>query len=366
MEWLDKVYFGNSLEDYAWFVGMVLLALIFRKFISRYISHFIYLLFKKSSYEVGRDQFDEMLKKPLNFLVLVVTLYIGSNHLEFPIEWHLAPPEEFGWRMVLLRAFHVAFIYAITWTIMRMTDYLGLIFLQRADRTESKLDDQLIPFLVDAIKVIVGIMAVFLVLAEVFDVNITTLIAGLGVGGIALALAAKESLENLLGSITIFFDKPFAVGDLITVGGTTGTVEKVGFRSTRLRTPDKTFVTVPNKLLTSTELDNLTLRTHRRARFFIGLTYDTSVEQMKAIVAEIQKLIDDHERTTSDGRVRFQEFNASSLDILIQYLVDTMDWTTFLDVKEEINYKIMEIVEKHGSSFAFPSTSVYIEKNNPS
>ncbi len=366
MDWLNRVYFGNTVEDYAWFVGMMLLALIFRRYVSKYISHLIYLLFKKSSYEVGRDRFDELLKKPLNLLVLLTTLFVGSNHLEFPVEWNLAPASEFGWRMVLLRTFNVAYIYAITWMIMRMANYFGLIFLQRADRTESKLDDQLVPFMVDAIKVIVGIMAVFLVLSEVFNVNITTLIAGLGVGGIALALAAKESLENLLGSLTIFFDKPFAVGDLIQIGTTTGTVEKVGFRSTRLRTLDKTYVTVPNKLLTGTELDNLTARTHRRVRFFIGLTYDTRIEQMKAIVTDVQKLIDDHPRTTSDGKVRFQEFNASSLDILVQYLVDTMDWTIYLDVKEEINYKIMDIVEKHGCSFAFPSTSLYIEKNNPS
>jgi small-conductance mechanosensitive channel len=178
------------------------------------------------------------------------------------------------------------------------------------------------------------------------------LVAGLGVGGVAIALASKESIENLLGSFTIFFDKPFAVGDVITLGGVTGMVEKVGFRSTRIRTYDKSIVTVPNKNIINTELDNLGVRPVRRVKFNIGLTYDTSIEQIKNIVDDIQKLVDDHPMTNEDGRVRFLNFGASSLDIMVLYYVNSPDWEDLIDTQQKINYSIIEIVNKHNSDFA--------------
>ena len=204
--------------------------------------------------------------------------------------------------------------------------------------------------------------ALFIIMGNVFNVNITALATGLGIGGIALAMASKESLENLLGSFTIFFDRPFTVGDNVTVGSVTGTVEKVGFRSTRIRTFDKSMVTVPNKKIIDAELDNLGMRPVRRVKFNIGLTYNTSTKQIKDIVSEIQKMIDEHPKTNPDGKVRFQEFGSSSLDILIIYFVDSPRWDELIDVREDINYKIMDIVKKHNSDFAFPSTTVYLQK----
>ena len=185
---------------------------------------------------------------------------------------------------------------------------------------------------------------------------------GVGIGGIAIAMASKESLENLLGSFTIFFDKPFLVGDLVSTGNITGTVEKVGFRSTRIRTFDKSVVTVPNKNMISAELDNLGKRKVRRARFYIGLTYDTSIDQMKKVVNEIETLINDHPRTDQEGRVKFQEFGASSLDIMVLFYVNSTKWDDFIDVKEDINFKIMRIVNDNNCEFAFPSTTVYLQK----
>jgi MscS family membrane protein len=176
-------------------------------------------------------------------------------------------------------------------------------------------------------------------------------------------MASKESLENLLGSFTIFFDQPFTVGDVVTVGSVTGTVEKVGFRSTRIRTFDKSLVTVPNKKMIDAELDNLGLRPVRRVKFNIGLTYETSAEQIKEIVKEIQEMVNLHEKTNQDGKVRFQEFGSSSLDIMVMYFVNSPRWEDLINVKEDVNYKIMEIVKKHKSDFAFPSSTIYLQKN---
>ena len=199
-------------------------------------------------------------------------------------------------------------------------------------------------------------------MGNIFNVNIAALATGLGIGGIALAMASKESLENLLGSFTIFFDQPFTVGDVVIVGSITGKIEKVGFRSTRIRTFDKSLVTVPNKKMIDAELDNLGLRSVRRVKFNVGVTYETSSEQIKAIVHDIQEMINLHEKTNQDGRVRFQEFGSSSLDIMVMYFVNSPRWEDLIDVKEDINYKIIEIVKKHKSDFAFPSTTVYLQK----
>ena len=157
--------------------------------------------------------------------------------------------------------------------------------------------------------------------------------------------------------------KTGAAGDTVTLGGVTGTVEKVGFRSTRIRTFDKSVVTVPNKNIISTELDNLGARPVRRVKFNIGLTYDTSVENIKNIVDDIQKLVDDHPMTNQEGKVRFLNFGASSLDIMVLYYVDSPDWEVLIDAQQKINFQIIDIVNKYKCEFAFPSTSVYIEKN---
>jgi MscS family membrane protein len=226
------------------------------------------------------------------------------------------------------------------------------------------MDDQLIPFATEIGKVIIIIFALFIVLGNVFAINITALATGLGIGGIAIAMASKESLENLLGSFTIFFDRPFTVGDIVQVGNVTGKVAKVGFRSTRITTFDRSIVTVPNKKMIDAELDNLGLRPVRRVKFHIGLTYSTSTDQIKKIVEELQEMINIHPKTNDDGRVRFQEFGASSLDILVIYYVNSPKWEDLINAKQDINYKIMDIVKKHNSDFAFPSTSVYLQQNN--
>ena len=269
-----------------------------------------------------------------------------------------------NFQSIFSKIFSLFLIYAIYKIFVKVIDYIGLILKQRAAETENKMDDQLIPFAIEIGRILVVIFALFFILGNVFDINITALATGLGIGGIAIAMASKESLENLLGSFTIFFDRPFTVGDVVKVGTVTGLVEKVGFRSTRIKTFDKSVVTVPNKKMIDAELDNLGLRPVRRVKFHIGLTYDTSTEQIKNIVSDIQEMIKSHEKTNEEGKVRFQEFGASSLDIMVLYYVNSPKWEDLIDVKEDVNYKIMDIVKKHNSDFAFPSTSVYLHQNN--
>ena len=353
---------GNSMQDYALFIGAILLGLIFKKLISKYLSNLLFKIIKTKYTDVGADTFNKLLTKPISLCVMLSVIYLGSSHIQYPPQWNLVSENEIGLRMIINKGFSLFFIYSILWILLKMIDFIGLILVKKSELTENKMDDQLIPFIIEICKILVYIFGIFIIMGNIFNVNIAALATGLGIGGIALAMASKESLENLLGSFTIFFDQPFTVGDVVIIGSVTGTIEKVGFRSTRIRTFDKSLVTVPNKKMIDAELDNLGLRSVRRVKFNIGLTYETSTDQIKAIVADIQEMINLHAKTNQDGRVRFQEFGGSSLDIMVMYFVDSPRWEDLIDVKEDVNYKIMEIVKKHKSDFAFPSTTVYLQK----
>ena len=363
LEFLQIEFLENSIKSYIIFGSIILLGLLLKSLISSYLRKIIYKLVGDKSNSDGKSEFDNLLKKPLNYFLLIIIFYISFNQLNFPESWDLVSSNEIGLKMILEKGVSLLILITVFWTLLRVIDYIGDRLKFKAEKTESKVDDQLIPFAIEIGKVLVVIFGALILLSNVFNVDITALAAGLGVGGVAIALASKESLENLLGSFTIFFDKPFQVGDIITVGSITGVVEKVGFRSTRVRTFDKSLVTIPNKNLINSELDNLSLKPVRKVKIDIGLTYNTTVDQIKNIVKDIQDLVDDHPNTNEDGLVRFMNFGASSLDIMVVYFTNSPDWKLLVDTRQEINFKIIEIVKKHGSDFAFPSTSLYFENN---
>ena len=363
LEFLQTEFLENSIKSYILFASILLLGLLFKSLISSYFRKIIYKVVGDSSNTDGKSEFDLLLKKPLRYFLIILILFFSFNQLSFPKSWNLIGSEELGIKMILDKGVSFLILITVFWTVIRIIDYVGLRLKSRAEKTESKMDDQLIPFAIEIGKVLVFIFGALIILSNIFNVDVTALAAGLGVGGVAVALASKESLENLLGSFTIFFDKPFQVGDIITIGSITGVVEKVGFRSTRVRTFDKSLVTIPNKNLINSELDNLSLKPVRKVKIDIGLTYNTSVDQIKNIVKDIQELVDGHPNTNEDGLVRFMNFGASSLDIMVVYFTNSPDWKILVDTKQEINYKIIEIVKKHGSDFAFPSTSLYFENN---
>ena len=363
MEFLNYEFLGNSITDYLYFLSSFLVGLLLIIPFRLVISKLLFRLFDKDKNVDDNEKFNSLLKKPLQYFLTLLVLYFSVQFISLPEFLSSTDGGDLNLVEYLDKAFNLFLLITIFWTINRAIDFIGFKLKNKALKTESKVDDQLIPFAIDIAKVLTIVLGLVMILGNVFDVNVTALVTGLGIGGVAFALASKESLENLLGSFTIFFDKPFTVGDIVTLGGVTGTVEKVGFRSTRIRTFDKSVVTVPNKNIISTELDNLGARPVRRVKFNIGLTYDTSVENIKNIVGDIQKLIDEHPMTNQEGKVSFLEFGPSSLDIMVLYYVDSPDWEVLIDAKQKINFDIIDIVNKYNCEFAFPSTSVYIEKN---
>jgi len=196
-------------------------------------------------------------------------------------------------------------------------------------------------------------------------VDVTTGIAALGIGGIALALGAQKSVENLVGSITVIFDQPARVGDFCSVSGIKGTVEQIGMRSTRLRTLERTIVTIPNGEFASAKIENYTRRDCFLFNPTLGLRYETTMKQLKSLQQSFKDvLISQEEVIPQTIRVRFLEFGADTLNIEIFSHIQTDNYNSFLEIQEILNFTIMDIVEKSGTDFAFPSQTIYLAKNN--
>jgi MscS family membrane protein len=344
---MQHLFLGNTFHDYLTALIILAVGIVCQLLFTKIIARLFFKILQKYSTETHFEDFVPLVRKPLSIFILLVTFYIAFNVLSFPTAWHLAAPHQFGLRYVLNKVFQLSIVVVLTWMLLRLVDYFGLVLMRRAHASESKFDDQIIPFFKESIKVIVLILAVFFVLGALFHINIASLVAGLGIGGLAVALAAKETLENLIGSFTIFLDKPFHVGDIVQFGTTTGTVERIGFRSTKLRTFEKTILVVPNKKIVDAELDNLSQRTERRVKQMLQLQQPKDINVLKAALAEIEHYVATHEQTTHEQKIRLDNFSAGSINILLYYFVRPVDWDLYIDIKSDINFTIVEILLKH-------------------
>ena len=365
-ELLNHPYLENPLSDLLWCAGILVIGLLLRRAISWLISRFVFRFLKKQSAGfVSVGEFLKLIRSPVEWLFLLIVVYVAFTYVRFPPSWNLVSVEKIGLRMLLLRGFYILFILAVARILLRFADYGSIVFIRRAETTQSTTDNQVVPFVREVTKVFIVIFTFLFTLGTVFGLDVASVVAGLGLGGLAVALAAKESLENLFASFTIFLDKPFVTGDFVKVGNLEGTIEKVGFRSTRIRTPDKSFLTVPNKMLIDQALDNLSYRQFRRARFVIQLQYDTPAKKLKDIMADIRLSLAAHPMTHDEApAIYFDELGESSLKILVIFFVNTADWGAFMQAKEEIIFSIMDIVKNHEAEFAFPSRKIYIQSDN--
>ncbi|MDG1218999.1 MAG: mechanosensitive ion channel, partial [Flavobacteriaceae bacterium] len=250
LEFLNIEFFENTLKDYLVFLLFIVFGYIIIIPVKSMIIKILFKFFGKDHNDIDTLEFKNLLNKPLQYFLILILFFFSLKIINIPT-FLTSSEEGIDISVIALKGFNFLLLTTVFWVILRSIDFVGFKLKNKALETESKVDDQLIPFAIDLAKVISIVLGAVMILGDVFDVNITALVTGLGIGGVAFALASKESLENLLGSFTIFFDKPFTVGDTVTLGGVTGTVEKVGFRSTRIRTFDKSIVTVPNKNIIS-------------------------------------------------------------------------------------------------------------------
>jgi MscS family membrane protein len=258
------------------------------------------------------------------------------------------------------------------WKVLTLTGCGWLLFraldgvtsrLEKSAEERNTLALSFIPILRKMGKILVFFLVVLAAL-DVIGVNVVAALAGLGLGGLAVAFAAQKTLENVFGAVAIAGDRPFRVGDFVTVGDVTGTVEDVGLRSTKIRTLQRTLVSMPNSAVVNGNVTNYAVRDRIFYNFTIGVVYGTTAAQLTYIIDEIRRLLLGDPRVYLDvQRTRFKAFGAFSLDIEVFAWINTTDYTRYTEIAEDLNFKIMEIVERSGSSFAFPSQTLYLGRD---
>ncbi|MBC8172857.1 MAG: mechanosensitive ion channel family protein [Chitinophagales bacterium] len=362
-DFFDNVYLNNTFRQYAWLLGAILFVIIFKTVISKLISKMLFALIRKTKASGKGELFLQLILKPLEYFILLETIFIGINTLHTPNSFK----EEWmgtSWQQILYSAYHFLLILNIAWIVSRLADFFISIMRMKAALTEDPGDDQLVSFLKDVLKVLVWTAATFILLGYIFNINVTSLVAGAGIAGIAIAFAAQETLQNIMGSIAIFTEKPFVVGDLVEVNGITGTIVKVGFRSTRVRTMDTSYLTIPNKNIVNNTISNLKIRTSRRLQFIIGLPYETSDDALKKIIADIKKYGDAHKLHNDENVVTLYNFGASALEIWVELFFSYMNWEKWMQLRNDVMFDVMKIVKENGGRFAYPTQIIHV-KNDP-
>ena len=325
--------------------------LFLRKVFSKYIIKILNKLSKKTSSEID-DKLIESFKKPLSGIFVVIGLLIAIYIL--PVSTEIKATVYVLSRSII--------IILIAWGIYNFLDTSSILFFGIQKRAGFDLNQAVAPFVSKLLKAVLMTLAGVLVISEL-GYDISGFIAGLGLGGLAFALAAQDTAANIFGGIIILFDKPFTVGDWVYTPSVEGVVEEINLRSTRVRTFAQSLVVMPNSKLTNEPITNWSKMGKRRINFNIGVTYGTSKETLQKSVNRIRRMLEEHPEVHKETIfVTFDNFNDSSLDIFLYFFTNTVDWEKYLKIKEDVNYKIMEIIEQEGTSFAFPSRSIYIEQ----
>ena len=347
--WLYESVIGIEVWQ---FIGLAVLAVIIAVLRFALLRIALYAIRQRTAEE--RHEFwareQKRLELPVLLIVAALTILVGFPVLDFD------PDVE----NVVKTFASLASALAATLLGLRMVDVATDYWADVAERTDSQLDDQLVPLARTAGKVFVGVVGAIFVLQNL-NINITSLVAGLGIGGVAVALASQDSIKNLLGGATILADKPFQVGDWVVIGGYEGTVEQVGFRSTRIRTFADSLITMPNARITDTEVNNMGRRSWRRYSTTLGLAYYTDPDRIQAFVEGVRAIVLANPKMRHDYYiVEFITFAASSLNIMVYTFIDAADWNEELRTRHIFNLDILRLAERLEVDFAFPTQTLHV------
>ena len=286
--------------------------------------------------------------RPLGIMAMAVVWWLGVNAIGLPETAQL----------ILLVAVKALTSITAVWAAYRLVDLFAVWLTVRAQHTHNKIDDVLAPLIPRTLKIFVTVVGVVFV-ADNLNINITGLLAGLGLGGLAFALAAKDMVQNLFGSVTVLLDRTFTVGDWIVVDGVEGTVERMGFRSTRVRTFYNSMVSIPNSKFITAKVDNMGERRYRRYKAHFGIAYDTPPEKIEAFCEGLRELVRQHPYMRKDYfHVYLNELGAHSLDVLVYVFWQTPDWATELRERHRFLLDALRLAGQLGVEYAFPTQTI--------
>jgi MscS family membrane protein len=363
---LHKVFLDNTVLDYLITAGIILLVLVLKTILSKYVAGLISRMVINNKQQDNRVLFRGLVVPPIRLFVMVLTVIIAISRLNYPTVLSV-PIYRTNLHDILESVARAVLIISFIWLCNRMVAYVAALLHAKAQETNDRTDDQLIVFFRDFLKVLIWIIGVLLILKFSFGFAMSNVFTGLSIVGAALALAFRESLENLIASFIIFFDKPFTIGDLVKVQAITGTVESIGLRSTRIRTTEKTYVTVPNKQMVDTMLDNQSLRTQRNVLTVLEVELTSNVAQISAVISAIENLLQQEE--ILDRNVYLSDTGKQANIIQVEYFV-TMDLPVkdFFKLRETINLSILNILKENQVQLAATAREIGFDKwrSNPS
>jgi MscS family membrane protein len=344
MNFLDEMIFDNSIRSYLVILAVILPVLLFRNLLSKGIASLLFIPIKRNWKKVNKKEFVSLTIKPLSWFIIIIIVVFSIEKLNFPLLWHFKI-HGITSNEILQKIGTTAIIISFFYFVISLIDFVALLMEQNTN-AEDKSHGQIVLFFRDLLKVFVGIIGLLFVIKAAFNQDIGSLLTGLSIVGAALALAAKESIENLIASFIIFFDKPFFTGDHVKVNNVVGEVEHIGLRSTRIRTLEKTLVTVPNKLMVDTVVDNMSMRNKWRAEIKLTLSEKTTTDALKRLVEEINTTLQNEQKNIVKYSVVFTDYNKDGITLLIEYFTEVLTKVEFDAVKHRTNFKIMELMEK--------------------
>lgn len=343
---------GIPLWQYLASAIYVVLAFVAARLVNYLVTVQLRKLFTRMKWSFG-EVIVKLLHGPVRMLVLVILLQMGLRLFQWP-------PWLEGW---LSKAFKVLLACSVTFMALKLVDLVGTFWRERAAaKADKTFNDLLIPLISKTLKGFIIIMAV-LVTLDNLNFNIRTLLAGVSISGLALGLAAQDTIGNLFGAAAVFVDKPFKIGDRIQTNGIDGTVEEIGLRSTRVRNLDGHLITVPNKTMGNSTITNVSRRPNIKTVMNIGITYDTPAARVQEAVKTLNEVYKSH-AMTHDLIVGFNNFADSSLNILVVHWWKGLDFKEYLAGLEGMNIEVKRRFDEAGINFAFPSRTVYLRQDN--
>lgn len=348
-EILNYTVFDIRILDLSIAIIILMLSFLLRQVISKIIIKTLKELTAKTKTTLD-DTIVEVLEEPLKLSSVVFGFFLAKEWLHI---------ETFdGFLSSVVKSFA---LFILFWILYRLIDNFEIFFIKFSQKFGKELSKDIENFIIKTLRLIIIVIAIMSILQE-WGINVTAFVASLGLVGMAFALAAKDTAANLFGSLVIFTDRPFKIGDWIQTPQVEGTVEEIGIRSTKVRTFAQALVSVPNANIANEAITNWSRMGKRRIKMRLGLTYATNTNQMNLILEQIRQMLKDHSQIHQDTiMIYFDEFSDSSLSLFCYFFTKTTVWAEYLQVREDVNLKIMKIVEDNKASFAFPSQSLYIE-----
>jgi MscS family membrane protein len=357
---LDKIFLDNTIKSYFIVAGTLFLIFLLKRLLSRYVAGLLFALITRFVRGVDKKSFVKLVVSPLEVFLLVLASIIALDKLTFPrllnVVIYKANVREFVDAISV-----IILIIVFIWLLLRIMDFIAMILHHRADQTADPADNQLVVFFKDFFKVVLVIFGILLILKFAFHYNISNLLTGLSIATAAIALATRESLENLIASFIIFFDRPFTMGDQVKVHEITGTVERIGLRSTRIRTDQKTYVTVPNKQMVDSILDNLSLRTQRRALVQLELHAETPHDVVNQFVQRVKNQLSQRKDQVESHTVFLSDILKNAFIIHIEYFTAPIPVADFNELRQQVNLSLINLMEDMNIKLATKEDSGKVE-----